>query len=120
MNSLPAVMQATLAALALTAAVYDIRFRRIPNWLVVLGFLAGLGLNIWFSGRAGATAACLGAALAFIFYFPLFALRATGAGDLKLMVAIATFCGPSNWVVLFIFTAILGGVLALGLILYRG
>src|SRR5205085_11550990 len=64
--------------------------------------------------------AFLGAALAFAIYLPLFALRATGAGDLKLMVAVGAFTGPSNWIVVFAITSILGAVLAAGLLLYRG
>lgn len=120
MNSLPEPMQASLAVLVLTAAIYDIRYRRIPNWLVLTGLLAGVLMATVFSDAAGLKTALSGAALAFAIYLPLFALRAIGAGDLKLMVAIGAFTGPSNWMVLFVFTSILGGVLALALLLYRG
>ena len=45
MNSPPIVNQILLAALALAAAAYDVRFRRIPNWLTLSGVLLGIGLN---------------------------------------------------------------------------
>jgi prepilin peptidase CpaA len=120
MNSLPGPMQAGLAVLVLTAAIYDMRYRRIPNWLILIGLLAGFSMATVFSRTDGLKTALLGAALAFAIYLPLFALRAMGAGDLKLMVAIGAFTGPFNWIVVFMITSILGGVLALALLLYRG
>src|SRR5205085_10518848 len=97
MNSVPGPMQAVVAMLVLTAAMYDVRYRRIPNWLVAIGLVAGvLMASVFFRGD-GLRTAFLGAALAFAIYLPLFALRATGAGDLKLMVAVGAFTGPSNW-----------------------
>ncbi len=120
MNNLPGPMQATLAALVIIAAAYDFRYRRIPNWLVLPGLLAGLSLSFAFMRTPGLKDSLLGASLAFAVYFPLFALRAMGAGDLKLMVAVAAFTGPRNWIALFLITAILGGVIAVVLLLYRG
>ncbi len=35
-----------LAALVILAAIFDLRTRRIPNWLCAAGFLAGLALHI--------------------------------------------------------------------------
>ena len=70
------------------AAVYDIRFRRIPNWLVLTGLVLGLGLNTFLFRWPGARASLLGIGLAFLIYFPLYLLRGMGAGDVKLMAAI--------------------------------
>lgn len=112
-------MQAALAVLVLIAAVYDIRYRRVPNWLVLIGLVTGVSLATLFFHANGLKTALLGAALAFALYLPLFALRAMGAGDLKLMVAIGAFTGPSNWIVVFVITSMLGGVLALALLLYH-
>lgn len=120
MNSLPGPMQAGVAALVVTAAIYDVRYRRIPNWLVLAGLVAGVSMSFAFFGGSGLLASLKGALLAFGIYLPLFALRAMGAGDLKLMVAIGAFTGPSSWIVIFAITAILGGLLALALLLYRG
>ena len=120
MNNLPGPTQAALAALVLIAAGFDLRYRKIPNWLVLTGLVAGISLSyVAFRGE-GLKQALLGASLAFAVYFPLFALRAMGGGDLKLMVAVASFIGPSNWISLFLITAILGGAIAIVLLLYRG
>lgn len=119
-NSVPGPVQAAVAALAVAAAIYDLRFRRIPNWLVAAGLVAGSAMGSFFRGGQGLRASLLGAGLAFAIYLPLFALRAMGAGDLKLMAAIGAFTGPSNWIAIFAITAILGGLLALALLLYRG
>ncbi len=120
MTPLPLVSEIALAALVIVAAVYDIRFRRIPNWLVVTGFGLGLALNIFFFRVDGLILALLGATLAFAIYLPFFALRAMGAGDVKLMIAIGAFVGARNWLILFLITAILGGILAVCLLLVRG
>jgi prepilin peptidase CpaA len=120
MDSLPGLMQTALAVLVLAAATYDIRYRRIPNWLVLIGLIAGFSMRTVFFHADGLKTSLLGAALALAIYLPLFALRAMGAGDLKLMVAIGAFTGPSSWIVVFVITAILGGLLAVALLLFRG
>ena len=120
MNNLTGPTQAALAALVLLAAAFDVRYRKIPNSLVLTGLVTGLALSYLFFRSQGLKDALLGALLAFAVYFPLFALRAMGAGDLKLMVAVASFVGPSNWIALFLITAILGGAIAIVLLLYRG
>lgn len=109
-----------LAALAIAAAVFDLRSRRIPNWLTGSGFALAVILNAWLLRLAGLERAGLGALLAAAVYVPLYALRATGAGDVKLMVAIGAFAGARNWFVIFLMAAITGGVLAIILLLTRG
>ena len=120
MTPLAPLSEIALAALVVAAAVYDIRFRRIPNWLVLTGFCLGFALNVFFHRVDGLILALLGAALAFAVYLPFFALRAMGAGDVKLMIAVGAFVGARNWLILFLITAILGGILAVCLLLIRG
>ena len=45
---------------------------------------------------------------------------ATGAGDVKLFAAIGTLLGPAGIAVAFVYTAILGGMLALTVAVHRG
>ncbi len=117
----PRGIEAILLALVLTAAVYDVRYRRIPNWLTLLGVLAGLGLNTFlYQGWPGLRFGLLGLAVAFAIYFVLYALRAMGAGDVKLMAAIGSMVGWENWFGIFIVTALIGGVAALVLVAMRG
>jgi prepilin peptidase CpaA len=42
-----------------------------------------------------------------------------GAGDAKLMAAIGAFTGPANWIAIFALSGVLGGVMGLGLALWK-
>jgi prepilin peptidase CpaA len=119
--TLPAVpIQGALAALVLAAAAYDVRFRRIPNWLALAGVLAGFTLNGVLAGLAGVKLAAAGFGVAFAGYFLLYLIRAMGAGDVKLMGAVGSLVGSGNWFMIFVLTAILGGVAALALVIVKG
>lgn len=121
MTSPPLLIQAVLALTVLTAAVYDIRFRRIPNWLTLSGVLLGIGLNtVPGLGGVGIGRALLGLGLAFLVYFPLYLLRGMGAGDVKLMAAVGALVGPMNWFGIFVLTSVLGGALALIFVIFKG
>jgi prepilin peptidase CpaA len=113
-------LQVVLVLLVAIAAVYDLRFRRIPNWLVLTGLALGVGLNSFLSQWTGARASLLGICLAFGIYFPLYLLRGMGAGDVKLMAAVGAIAGPANWFAIFIISALLGGMVAIILLLVRG
>ncbi len=97
MRSLPLVLQVALLTLAVTAGFLDYRTRRIPNLPVLFGLMLGIGLNTMLDGTTGLGAAVRGVGLALLIYFPLFALRAMGAGDAKLMAAVGSIVGPGNW-----------------------
>ena len=78
-----------LLALLIGAAVYDIRYRRIPNWLTIAGVLLGFAINFGIGPPEGGVLFALeGFGLAFGLYMFLYLLRAMGAGDVKLMAAV--------------------------------
>jgi prepilin peptidase CpaA len=114
---LPAPLAAALAALVAAAAFSDLRSRTIPNWLVVAGLAVAVGGSIYF-GRV--FEALLGFGLASLVYLAFYALRAMGGGDVKLMAAVGAIAGPSNWFIIFIFTAIFGCLAALGVLIWNG
>ncbi len=120
MSYLPPIFQILLALIVVVAAAYDFRFRRIPNWLTLSGVILGWGLNIFLFEMIGLRTAAFGLGLAFLIYFPLYLLRGMGAGDVKLMGAVGSIVGPANWFGIFILTSILGGVVALILLLFKG
>jgi prepilin peptidase CpaA len=113
-------LQPLLAALVVTAAIYDLRFRRIPNWLSLSGVIAGLLLNAILFGIPGLGGAAKAMAYGFGVYFALYLLRAMGAGDVKLMAAVSAIAGPGRWFTIFLLTALIGGVVGIFLILLRG
>lgn len=120
MSTVPLPVQGVLLGLVLTAAVYDFRFRRIPNWVSVLGLMAGLGLNLGLGGWTGLRMAAGGFGLAFGIYLLLYLVRAMGAGDVKLMGAAGSLVGAGEWLKLFVAAALVGGVLAAVMMLARG
>lgn len=120
MTAPPFAIQVALTTLVVGAAAIDVRTRRIPNWLAGSGLCAGFGLQGIFRGWSGLGDAALGAGLAFAVYFGLFALRAMGGGDVKLMMAVGALTGVSNWFSIFILASISGGLLAVILILLHG
>lgn len=110
---MPILLKAILICVVLTAAVYDARYRKIPNWLSLSGVILGLGLNVYLSGWNGLEAAALGFGFALLIYTPLYLIRGMGAGDVKLMAAIGAIAGPHDWLNIFIATALAGGIVSL-------
>jgi len=113
-------LQGLLVLLVTAAALFDLRQRRIPNWLAASGLLAGIAMNTFLFESAGFWNSLEGAALALLIYFPLFALRAMGAGDAKLMAAVGSITGWQNWLAVMVLTSLFGGLLAIILILGKG
>jgi prepilin peptidase CpaA len=113
------LLQAVLLAVVLAAACYDLKIRKIPNWLNLSGIILGIGLNCFLWRGPGLRLALLGMGLSLLVYFPLFVVRGMGAGDVKLMAAIGAIAGPWNWLMIFLATAILGGLAALVLVIYK-
>ena len=104
-----------LAIALLFAAFTDIRRRQIDNWLNA-AIAAGAPLYWWASGLSlwpGVAWQIGVAAVTLIILAVLFALRAMGGGDVKLLTALALWIDPTNFVSLLIWMALLGGVLTL-------
>jgi len=101
------------------AAVVDLRTRRIPNALT--GALAMIGLAIAATklGPVGLGGALLGCALGLVFMLPGHVFGATGAGDVKLFAAAGALLGPVTTIYAFLYTAIVGGVLAVAIAIHR-
>lgn len=106
-------------AVAVAAAIVDVQQRRIPNWLTYPAILAGPLLRSYFFGWKGFLSAVGGCLLAGGIVFMFYAVRAMGAGDLKLLAAIGSIVGPNQAVTVLIATGIAGGVLALIYVAYR-
>lgn len=106
-----------LAIALLVAAFTDIRRRQIDNWLNG-AIAASAPLYWWACGMAlwPDVAWQLGIALAiFAFLAVLFAIRAMGGGDVKLLTALALWIEPTWFFRLLIGMALIGGVLTLAM-----
>jgi prepilin peptidase CpaA len=101
-----------LLPLAAIVIYYDVRFRRIPNLVVVSTLVAGFALNIGFSGFEGALSSIKGLGLAFLPMFLMHIFGALGAGDVKLFGAIGAVLGVGLVPMTFVVVVMLGAVLA--------
>lgn len=120
MTAPPLPLTLVLVMLTLLAGIWDARWRRIPNWLTVPALAAAFVLQPLLLGTAGLKDAALGLGLSLLIHLPLFALRLTGGGDVKLMAATGALTGPSLFLVIFISSALLGGVWAVAMIIFTG
>jgi len=101
-----------LAGLLAVAVWSDLRSRTIPDWvsLAVL-LLYPLG---WLEGTAAAAplTGLAAAGLVFAGGLGLFALNQMGGGDVKLMTALALWCGLPLLLPFLLYTSLTGGVIA--------
>ncbi len=114
----------SLAVFVVAAAAFDVWRRKIPNWLVLTGLAVAIALaaaDTVAAGRVGPLGrAALGFVIALAVYVLMYALRAVGAGDVKLMAAIGAFTGVKGWLAVFAFSAVVGGVVALIVVAAKG
>ncbi len=108
--------------LVVIAAVFDYRTRRIPNWLVFSGALYGLVYNTLFPSfpNGNFLFPLLGLAAGLLLFLPLYALRAMGAGDVKLLAMIGAFLGVKATLTAALASMIAGGALAILFVLLKG
>lgn len=109
--------EAAFVLIVLAAAVSDVISYRIPNVLVLA--LAGVFI-VWAAVNYAQTAwlSHFGAALlCLVAGFALYQFRQMGAGDVKLLTAVALWAGLSGLIALLLFMS-LSGLLILPLILF--
>ena len=114
------IVLAALTAGLGTAAVIDIRQRRIPNVVCVATAAAGLVLATVGVNKITVTSALAGLAFGFLMMLPGHVFGATGAGDVKLFAAAGAVVGVERIVPAFLLTAIAGGLLAVFIAWRRG
>jgi prepilin peptidase CpaA len=94
------------------AAAVDVKERRIPNWTVLA--VAGLFVGWAVIGPSVSLVGSLAAAvIVFIFTVGLYLLKVVGAGDSKLVTAVALFIGLQHLLVFALMMSVVGGMIAL-------
>ncbi len=111
---------AVLFTLLIIASIIDYRTYKIPNWLTTGGMAFGLIYNtmVPFELHHGFLWAVGGLLIGFLIMLPCYALRITGAGDVKLMAMVGAFLGVADTVPAIIYSFIAGGIAALGFALF--
>ncbi len=110
-----------LAIALLVAAFTDIRRRQIDNWLNA-AVAAGAPLFWWATGLTlwpGVAIQLAVAVVTFLVLAGLFALRAMGGGDVKLLTALALWMPALLFLKLLVIMALAGGVLTIVLSMWH-
>ncbi len=131
-----------VCAAMIVAAVIDGWKLKVPNWLTYPLILSGWSLGVLHScgllestGSGGIGASLAATALGFLLLFPLYGIGGMGAGDVKMQMGFGAWIGSfyglraaegihpgAGWILVYAFclAAVIGGVLALGMIAARG
>lgn len=104
--------------IAITASLFDLRHRRVPNLLILAGIIAGTAFSAiqgWPGLLRGTAGFLLGTAL----LFPFFLLGGVGGGDVKSLALIGLFAGPNLLIPAFMCGACLGGCVSALAVVHR-
>lgn len=99
---------APLMVMLAVAARIDWRERRIPNWLNLTLAVSGVAQSFCAAGVISPGRSLVGLFGAAALPFALFALGATGAGDVKLMAGIGAWLGPWGALAVYVVEKVLG------------
>lgn len=105
---------------AVVCSIHDVRKRRIPNLVIAPGIVAALLLHAIYGGWRGLGDAALAGLIAGTLAIVFWIAGGMGAGDVKLMVAIACIAGLSSLPLVAIATSISAGALAIAVSIYHG
>ena len=103
---------ATATACALVASVFDVKSRRIPNFITFPAFLFGLALHLALGGWKQLLSAFAAGIICGLVFLVFYIAGGMGAGDVKLIMAVGCIAGLSHIAYLLVLTAISGGVMA--------
>ncbi|MBA5636562.1 prepilin peptidase [Duganella sp. LX20W] len=110
-----------LICMVAQAAYTDLSARRIPNVLVLSGLLLALVLHLLGGPHWAPMTDWLAGALAgFFLFLPLYLARGMAAGDVKLLAMVGAFTGPWGAVLIGLLSCLIGGLMALAMLLYNG
>lgn len=105
-----------MMSLLLVAAYWDRREHRIPNVLIVAGWLSALLLRCYSEGWQGIQDSIIAIVITIACGFPLFLIHGIGAGDIKLFSVIAAMHGLYLLAGVVIVSFLMAGVASLFLL----
>jgi prepilin peptidase CpaA len=111
-------MQVALALTVLTAAITDLYDSRVPNWLTMPATVLALCFQSALDGMQGVMSGVAGWLTGFTLFIFFYVKGGMGAGDVKLIAAIGAFVGPARVLWISLYTALFGGIYALGIVVY--
>lgn len=107
--------------ICLVATITDIRSRKVYNWLTFPAMILALVLNLMDQGWSGLGLSCFGLLVGGALFVPVFIFDdGMGAGDIKLMAVVGAFMGWKFSINAALYAVLIGGVLALIILLIHG
>ena len=103
----------------LAATVNDLARREIANWIPAMALAGGFAWHIGRDGWLGAWHALAGAAVGFGVFLIFYLLGGMGGGDVKLMAGFGALLGAGRLLEAALWTAGIGGVLAVSVLGWR-
>jgi prepilin peptidase CpaA len=111
---------AAATAVALVGSVFDVRSRRIPNFITFPAFVLGLSLHLVLGGWKQLFISLAAGLICGLVFLVFYIAGGMGAGDVKLITAVGCIAGLSHIAYLLVLTAIFGGVMAVVVAVARG
>lgn len=111
------ILNVIFAGLIITAVIFDLKERRIPNWIIITGLAAVLLYHL-ILGNYNALWTSLNGLMAGILLLIIpFLAGGIGAGDVKLLGMVGAFKGTVFVFNSFIWMALIGGIIAVILLI---
>ncbi|MDE2343795.1 MAG: prepilin peptidase [Betaproteobacteria bacterium] len=104
--------------MAAVAAYHDLKARRVPNSLVLLGGVLAVALSLSMQSPSFRQLV-EGAVVGLMLFLPFYLMGKMGAGDVKLMVVVGAFLGVKGALVSALLAMLAGGLLALWFLAFR-
>lgn len=111
-----------VTVLLVVAAVIDGIQLRVPNWLTFPMIVSGWVYSATLAGVGpweGLAWSLVGTFVGLALLLPLYAIGGMGAGDVKLLAGVGAWMWPETTCYAFVATALVGGVIALGMVAYK-
>ncbi|MBQ7767026.1 MAG: prepilin peptidase [Lachnospiraceae bacterium] len=99
--------------LLLAAVITDLSFTRIPNLIIITGLIIGVFYRVLCLGDRNYLFIIVGILLPVVLFFPLFLIRAMGAGDIKLFAVTGAFFTIKENTKCVILAILIAGAIAL-------
>ncbi len=114
------ILYGGLILVLIISSITDLFHRRIPNAVTGLTVVLALLAYCLIGGWDGFLFSLSGLALGFSAFLLPYLMGGMGAGDVKLMSGVGAVLGFHHTLISLLFIAIAGGMMALGLMVYRG
>jgi prepilin peptidase CpaA len=111
---------ATAVACAMVGSVFDVKSRRIPNFITFPSILLGLALHLAIGGWRQLLSSLAAGLICGVVFLVFYIAGGMGAGDVKLITAVGCIAGLPHVPYLLVLTALCGGAMAIVMALARG